>query len=53
MASSVPALGAYRETRPCNAKNCSADDLHTLVAASGHNSWGVHSQHLTLGNYAA
>lgn len=32
---SVPALFAYRETRPCTARNCSADDLHMLVATSG------------------
>ena len=46
MVRQIPALGAYRETLPCTAKNCSADDLHTLVASSGHNTWGVHSQHL-------
>ena len=52
LAKSVPTLGAYRETLPCTAKNCSADDLHTFIAASGHNTWGVHSQHLTACDYA-
>lgn len=53
MITSVPALAAYRQIEPCTPKNCSADDLHTLVAASGHNTWGMHSQHLTLCSYAA
>ena len=53
MVRQIPALGAYRQIEPCTAKNCSADDLHTLVASSGHNTWGVHSQHLTACDYAA
>ena len=53
MVQQIPALGAYRQIEPCTAKNCSADDLHTLVASSGHNTWGVHSQHLTPCDYAA
>jgi hypothetical protein len=52
MREQIPALAAYRETRPCTAKNCSADDLHTLVATSGHNTWGVPRLHLTACDYA-
>jgi hypothetical protein len=53
MVQQIPALSTYRQIEPCNPKNCSADDLHTLVASSGHNTWGVHSQHLALCDYAA
>src|SRR5262249_51491155 len=52
MANQVPALGTYRQIQPCTAKNCSAEDLHTLVAESGHNTWAIHSQHPTLCAYA-
>jgi hypothetical protein len=50
---SIPQLSAYRQIEPCTPHNCSADDLHTLVASSGHNTWGVHSQHLALCDYGA
>jgi hypothetical protein len=53
MVQQVPALSAYRQIEPCTARNCSADDLHTLVATSGHNTWGVHSQHPLLCDYGA
>jgi hypothetical protein len=53
MVRQIPALAAYRQIQPCTPRNCSADDLHTLVATSGHNTWGVHSQHLAICDYAA
>jgi hypothetical protein len=31
MTKSIPALTAYRQIEPCTARNCSADDLHTLT----------------------
>lgn len=37
---------------PCTAKNSSAHADHALVAASGHNTWGIHRQHLPLCDYA-
>jgi hypothetical protein len=53
MVRQIPALAAYRQIEPCTPHNCSADDLHTLVASSGHNTWSVHSQHLQLCDYGA
>src|SRR5215831_8594725 len=53
MTKHIKALAAYRQIEPCTARNCSADDLHTLVATSGHNTWGVHSQHPVLCGYGS
>ena len=46
-------LSVYPQIEPCTAKNCSADDLHTLVATSGQELLGCPQASISLCDYAA
>lgn len=49
MTKNIPVFAAYRQIELFSARNCSADDLYTLVAARGRNTWCVPRLHVPTG----